>query len=61
MNQIDMFCFHQMLLMFSQDETGTYHLLTIFSVIAEKKHAKEPGIIYSCVYVYIYLEPPGHA
>ena len=32
--------FHQMLLMFSQDETGTYRLLTIFCSHYGKKHAK---------------------
>jgi hypothetical protein len=32
--------FHQMLLIFSQDETGTYRLLTIFFSHCGKKHAK---------------------
>ena len=32
--------FHQMLLMFSQDETGTYRLLAIFCSHYGKKHAK---------------------
>ena len=38
-SQIDTF-FFQMLLIFSQDETGTYRLLTIFFSHYRKKHAK---------------------